>query len=325
MTRALVTGATGFTGWHLARRLKQDGHFVRVLVRPSSAHEHIDPLGVEVARGDLRDPSAVRRAVDGVDTVYHIAAAYRDGSLSNAQMLQVNGHGAQLLVEMADRARVRRFVHCSTVGVHGDVKHPPADETAPIAPGDGYQRSKLVGERAVLAYQSHSGMGVSAFRPCAIYGPGDLRLLKWFQLVKKGLMIGNGKPLYHMVYIDDLIDGILLCGTHARAVGEVFILGGDTWADLNTISRMIADALETTAPRWRIPFMPAYVAAALCELAFRPLGLDPPLYRRRIDFFRKNRAFDISKARRLLGYAPAVSLDEGIRRTGAWYRSKGLV
>jgi nucleoside-diphosphate-sugar epimerase len=321
----LVTGGTGFTGWHLTRSLVGDGQRVRVLVRPASRRDHLEPLRVEMVEGDLRDPASIERAVQGVDRVFHIAAAYRDASLSDAQLAQVNAAGTHTLLEYADRAGVRRFVHCSTIGVHGNVRVPPATETTDLAPGDGYQRSKLAGEEAATGYRAKRGMEIAIFRPCAIYGPGDLRFLKLFRAVKKRrfVMIGDGRTLHHLVYIDDLVTGIRLCGAHPRAAGQIFILGGETWTDLNTLVNRVASIVEAPTPRLRVPFAPVYAGAVICEGVCKALGMEPPIYRRRVDFFRKNRAFDITKARRLLGYKPAVSLAEGLRRTAEWYQRTG--
>jgi nucleoside-diphosphate-sugar epimerase len=323
----LVTGASGFTGWHLTRRLAEEGRSVRALLRPTSRHDHVEKLGVEIARGDLRDVESLGRAVEGVNTVYHIAAAYRDGSLSDADLEKVNATGALNLLDVADRAGVRRLVHCSTIGVHGNIRTPPAKEDTDLAPGDGYQRSKLAGEQTAAEYRSSHGMEVAIFRPCAIYGPGDLRFLKLFRAIarRRFVMLGNGRVLYHMVYIDDLVDGILLCGTHPAAAGETFILGGEAWTDLNQLTRTIASILGVPRPLLRAPFGPVYTLAVLCEGVCRPLGIDPPLYRRRVDFFRKNRAFDISKARDVLGYTPQVDLHEGLKRTADWYIQSGLL
>jgi len=323
----LVTGGSGFTGWHVCRRLTEAGSRVRAFVRPTSRRDHLEKLGVEICSGDLRDGESLRRAVDGVSLVYHIAAAYRDGSATDADLEKVNATGALNLLEAADQAGVKRLVHCSTIGVHGNIRTPPATEETDLAPGDGYQRSKLAGERIAATYRSKRSMQISIFRPCAIYGPGDLRFLKLFRAIarRRFVMLGSGRVLYHMVYIDDLVDGILLCGTHPHAVGKTFILGGESWTTLNQLTTTIASILGVSPPWLHAPFSPVYALAALCESLCRPWGIDPPLYRRRVDFFRKNRAFDITRARHVLGYRPQVGLHEGLKRTADWYEQSGLL
>ncbi|MCX6357863.1 MAG: NAD-dependent epimerase/dehydratase family protein, partial [Candidatus Aureabacteria bacterium] len=239
----------------------------------------------------------------------------------------VNVEGTRHMLDASLAAGVKRFVHCSTVGVHGHVEHPPADETAPYHPGDIYQETKLAGEKLALDYIRAKGLPGVVFRPTGIYGPGDTRFLKLFTHIKSGRfhMIGNGNVYYHLTYIDDLVDGIILCGTVKEAPGTIYILGGNEYLTLNEIVGIIAGVLGVKVSRIRIPFRPVYLAAFLCEKAFKPLGIEPPIYRRRVDFFRKDRAFDISKAKRELGFAPKISVREGLRRTADWYVKNGLL
>jgi dihydroflavonol-4-reductase len=321
----LVTGANGFTGGRLARRLAADGRRVRGLVRKPADAEALRPAGVEPALGDLGDAASLEAACRDVATVYHVAALYRQEG-DPKRFFEVNVDGTRRLLEAAERAGVGRFVHCSTVGVHGDVKTPPADETAPFAPADHYQVSKLEGERVVRSFME-AGLPVSIFRPAPIYGPGDLRLLKMFRAVKRRRfpMIGTGKPYYHMVYIDDLVDGIRLCGERDEARGETFILAGPDYGSLEELVRIIADQFEVEPLPFHVPVGPVKTAGALCEAICRPFGIDPPLHRRRVSFFEKSRAFDSSKARRELGYDPKVPVREGVRRTAEWYEREGLL
>lgn len=325
--RVLVTGATGFTGGHLCARLARSGGAVRALVRDPARAERFRSMGVELVPGDLRDPAAVARAMEGVDTVYHIAALFRPENVTRAEMFAVNVDGTRNMLEQAERAGVRRFVHCSTIGVHGDVKRPPATEESPYAPGDYYQESKTEGEKVALDFMRRGRLPVTVFRPGGIYGPGDTRFLKIIRPIARGrfVMIGSGEILYQMVYIDDLVDGILLCGTVERAVGQVYILTGEPAVTLNELVRTIAEATGGRPPRFRVPLAPVYLAGALCELVCKPFGINPPLYRRRVDFFRKTRAFDISKAKRELGFRPKVDLATGIAHTVRWYREQGLL
>lgn len=322
----LVTGATGFTGGHLVRALAADGCRVRVIAR-STARAAGLPRGVDVRQADLTDPAAVARAVGGVGTIYHLAAAYREASHDQEGYRQINVGGTLNLLEAAAAAGVQRFVHCSTVGVHGHIAAPPADETAPYAPADPYQRSKCEAEQLALAFARRRGVPVTVARPTAIYGPGDTRLLKMFRMIARGtfVMLGKRDVFYHMVYVDDLVDGLRLLGTHPAAEGEVFILGGDRYYPLATIAGMIARLLGVHHPRLRLPARPFQVAGSVCEAICVRLGVEPPIYRRRVDFFTKSRAFSIAKARRILGYDPRVSLEAGLRCTLDWYLSNGSI
>ena len=281
--------------------------------------------GIEVAPGDLTDGASLASACDGIDIVYHIAATYRTAGQPDATYRQVNVDGTRTLVNAAQRAGVARFVHCSTVGVHGHVERPPANEDAPLAPGDIYQETKLEGERLARETGREGPMEVVVARPTAIYGPGDTRLLKMFRGIAKRRfpMLGAGTVCYHLTYIDDLVEGFRLCGETPSAAGRTYVLAGQSYASLNELVGVIATEAKVPPPRWRFPVWPVWLAGALCEAACVPLGVEPPLYRRRVDFFVKNRAFDATRARKELGFVPMVDLVEGVQRTAEWYRKQG--
>jgi nucleoside-diphosphate-sugar epimerase len=330
MTHAkiLVTGATGFTGGHLARRLAREGHAVRALVRDSQRAQALAQLGIELAPGDLRDPASLEQAMAGIETVYHIAATFRQENITKEEMWAINAQGVQNMLDAAIQSgTVQRFVHCSTIGVHGNIKNPPASEETAYGPGDDYQESKTAGEKIALDYMKQGKLPIVVFRPGGIYGPGDTRFLKLFRPIKKRrfLMLGSGRVLYQLIYIDDLIDGILLCGTVPNAVGNVYILTGETAVTLNKLTALIADVVGAPQPKLRFPVMPVYLAGYLMEILFKPLGIEPPLYRRRVDFFRKDRSFTIAKAQRELGFVPQTSIKDGLARTARWYEEQGLM
>src|SRR5919197_3741737 len=325
--RVLVTGATGFTGGHLCERLAREGHHVRALIRDKNRCSELRRLGGELIRGDLREPESLKEAVKRIDMVYHIAALFRPENVSRKEMFEVNMQGTKNMLDAAVNAGVRRFVHCSTIGVHGDIENPPADEEAPYAPGDYYQESKTAGEKIALQYMTEGKLPVVIFRPGGIYGPRDLRFLKLIRPIRSGrfIMLGSGEVVYQMIYIGDLIDGILLCGTREEAIGKVYILTGGEHTTLNQIVRVIAEVLGVRPPWLHFPVTPVYMAGILCEMFCKPLGINPPLYRRRVDFFRKTRCFDISKAKKELGFRPKTDLKTGIRLTADWYRQQGYL
>jgi nucleoside-diphosphate-sugar epimerase len=300
------------------------GHDVRALVRGSSARPEADGSLVWV-EGDLRDADAAQRLVDGADAVVHVAAVYRTAGHPDAYYRDVNVGGTERLLEAAAQAGVRRFVHTSTVGVHGDVRNPPADESAPIAPGDIYQATKAEAEARALAFHRERGLPVTVVRPGAIYGPGERRFLKLFRAVARGryAVVGSGRAFYHPVYIDDLVDGYLLALHEPEAVGEAFILGGPQYVTQQELALLVARHTGGRLLPFHVPAAPLRWAGALVEAVCVPLGLEPPLHRRRVEFWTKSRAFSIEKARRVLGYAPKVGVDEGIARTARSYREAG--
>jgi len=323
--RVLVTGATGFTGGHLARALHARGDEVSVMARDPSRAGDLAAAGMQVRRGDLADPASLPAAVAGIDVVYNIAALYRQAGLPDSVYHQVNATAVGQLIEASAAAGVRRVVHCSTVGVHGDIEHPPAGEDAPLRPGDVYQVSKVEGERIARDAAARTGVEVVIARPSGIYGPGDRRLLKLFRGVarRRFVVLGRGRIFYHLTYIDDLVEGFRLCGTAPQAAGRTYILAGAEVPTLNELTALIAQEAGVAPPSLHLPVWPFWLAGAACEALCTPLGIEPPIYRRRVDFFTKSRAFDISRARTDLGYAPGVTLGDGIRRTLAWYRNQG--
>jgi nucleoside-diphosphate-sugar epimerase len=325
----LVTGATGFTGGHLARTLQRRGHQVRALVRPRSMAKAapLEALGINIAPGDLLDADSVRQAARDIDIVYHVAATYREAGQPASAYIAINIDGTRHVMQAAHAAKVQRVVHTSTAGVHGHVENPPANEDAPLAPGDEYQRTKLKAEQLAQQLGKEAGLDVVVARPVGIYGPEDTRFLKMFRGIARGWfpMLGPGTVFYHLTYVDDVVDGLRRCGETPNAAGRTYLIAGPEYTTLADLVDAIARALNADPPKLRLPVWPVWVAGALCEAVCVPFRIEPPLYRRRVDFYRKSRAFDISRARREIGYSPAVHLDTGIKRTIAWYREQGLL
>jgi nucleoside-diphosphate-sugar epimerase len=320
--RVALTGGTGYTGSRLLARLSARGDEVVALARRGAERPSGSATWIE---GDLADPTALARLVDGADAVVHVAAVYRTAGHPDSYYRDVNVGGTERLLEAAAREGVRRFVHTSTVGVHGHVERPPADETAPMAPGDIYQETKVEGERLALELGRKRGVPVTVIRPGAIYGPQERRLLKLFRAIARGryAIVGDGRAFYHPVYVDDLLDGYLLLLERPEAVGEAFIVAGARYVSQRELAAIIARHTGGRVLPFRVPAWPLQALGTLCEAACVPLGIEPPLHRRRVDFWVKSRAFSIEKARRLLGYAPRVDLDEGVARTAASYREAG--
>lgn len=324
--KVLVTGAAGFTGHNLVLKLHQQGAQVRAFVRTHGSSREF-PAGVDVFQGNLASTDDCMRACEGIDTIFHVAAVFRRVKGGRKEIEAVHVGATEDLIRAAREHGCRRFVHTSTMGVHGHVESGPGDEESPFSPGDDYQETKVEGELRALELGSELGVPVAVVRPCGIYGPGDTRFLKIVRPINKGrfFMIGSGEAHYHFVYIDDLIQGYLLAGEKEEAVGESFLIGGEESPTLNELVILIAEILGVKPPRWRIPVAPIYYAGWLCEVLCMPLGIEPVLHRRRVAFFTKNREFKIDRARKVLGYEPQTSLREGFTKMIDWYRQQGLL
>ncbi len=326
--QVLVTGGTGFTGSHLVRRLLARGDTVRVLDnQPGLFAEELKALGAELTLGSVSDLELVRRLTGGCEIVHHLAAAFREVNRPKSVYWAVNVEGTRNVCRAAQEAGVRRVVYCSTQGVHGNVDHPPGDEDTPIEPEDYYQYTKYQGELACREFLDQ-GLEVVILRPMAIFGPGDpARFLMIYRRVNQGrfLMAGPGRALYHPLYIDNLVDAFVLAEDADGVVGRAYLIGDEEFVTIEDLVQRIARAIGKEVRIVHVPFWPVYAASALCELIYKPLPAEPPLFRRRADWFRQNRAFRIDRARRELGYDPKVSVDEGLKRTGEWYREHGYL
>jgi nucleoside-diphosphate-sugar epimerase len=326
--RVLITGATGFIGGRLCAKLVQQGCNVRALVRDLARASELREHGVETMLGDLRDRASLERATADVDTIYHFAAVFRQ-EVPRKEIWRTNVDGIENLLDAAARSGVKRFIHCSSTSVYGLRPRTPTTEDSPFVPirGDLYQASKLAAERHVLCYGSRGKLATTIIRITGVYGPGDLRFLKLFKAIarKRFVMIGRGEVLFSMIYIDDLLDGIVRCATKTSAMNSHYLLTGNEPITLNDTVRIIAEAIGVPPPRLHVPVMPLYYLGLLMEWTLKPLRISPPLFRRRVNFFRITRGFDNSKAKQELGWDPKIDLATGTRRTMDWYRSKGLL
>lgn len=321
----LITGGLGFLGSHLSSRLAASGETVRILARPSRQVGAETPPHHQIAWGDIRDPKAVARAVQGTEVVFHLVSNFRKGGSDEKEAHAVNVEGTRNVLAACSRHGVRQLVHCSTIGVHGSVLEIPATEETPFNPLDLYQETKLQAEQEVWRHHRETGLPVTVVRPISMLGPGDRRMLKLFRMIQKGrfVMVGDGEALFQPAYIDDVVDGFLLCLRNDKAVGEAFIVGGEEYVPLRELVGLIAAELGVAPPRWRVPLRPVLALADLCEKLCVPLGVEPPLHRRRVSFFQNQRAFSIAKARRLLGFQPRMPLRDSLRATIQWYQSHG--
>ncbi len=322
-----VTGATGFLGSHLCERLISEGYKVAILARDQEKANKFEGRVVKTVIGDIADEKAIAELVSGVDMVIHLVSNFRTASGPPESYHHINVDGTETVLEAAKTAGVKRFVHCSTIGVHGSVKSTPANEESPFNPGDLYQETKVESENMVRASIGKSEMEIVIIRPCSIYGPGDMRMLKMFKMLSKRMffLVGPCRENFHAVYIDDLVNGFMLALNKPEAAGETFIIGGASYLSLKDYIAVVAEAVDAPLPWLRFPYWFFYSAAVVCEKICVPLGIEPPLHQRRVRFYKNNRAFSINKAQAILGYEPDIDLRAGMKSTADWYRENGYL
>jgi nucleoside-diphosphate-sugar epimerase len=324
----LITGATGFIGSRLALQHLARGDAVRILAQENNAAEcdnrrNLEAHGAEVVVASVTDRPRVFNAVEGIDLVYHLAAAQHEANVPDRRFWDVNVTGTEHLLEASVAAGVRRFVHGSTIGVYGSRGAGHLDEQSPVHPDNIYGVTKLAGEQRVLSFREQ--LPVVIIRIAETYGPGDRRLLKLFKAIRKGIcfIIGSGKNLHHPIYIDDLMEGLSRAATAEEAVGQVFVLAGKEALPTATMLETIATQLGTRIPALHFP-LPVFLAAAiLLENICRPMGIQAPLHRRRLDFFRTSYCFSLERSAKLLGFAPRIGFTQGVAETARWYEAVG--
>jgi nucleoside-diphosphate-sugar epimerase len=326
--RIFLTGGSGFIGSRLAPLAVESGHAVTVVtpINTPAEQARCDALakaGIKLVIAPLEDTAVLTRELQGQDVVIHLAAAQHEAEQPESYFHRVNVEGTRTLLDLATKAGVRRFVHGSTIGVYGSAASGNLDEQSPLAPDNPYGRTKTAAEQVVR--QLESPMEWAIVRISETYGPADMRMLKLFRGVQKGRfpVIGDGRNLHQLIYVDDLCRGLLAACTAPAANKQTVVLAG---AEKITTDEMVAAVGEAVGNRKRAPHVPLWpfvLAAVVFESTFSPLGLKPPLHRRRLDFFRKSFSFSTARAEQALGFRPQINFREGARRTAEWYRANG--
>ncbi len=323
--KVLVTGGTGFIGSRLALASRQRGLQVAVSGQVNTVPERarareLDQAGVELLQGALQDAAYAQRLVQGCDWVIHLAAAQHEANVPDSYFESANIGGTRTLLEASRAAGVKRFVYGSTIGVYGEASTGRLDESSPARPMNVYGRTKLAAEQVVLEFGR--SQETTIIRISETYGPSDFRLLKLFRGIDRGrfFIIGSGTNEHQVIHVSDLIELLLLAAAHPAAVGQIIVGAGEQTLSTRQMVADIAQALGKTAPRLRVPLWPFLGLALAMEATMKPLGMQPPLHRRRLDFFRKSFLFDTTKAHTLLGFRPSVSFRAGAAETARWYR-----
>jgi nucleoside-diphosphate-sugar epimerase len=322
--QVLITGATGFLGSHLAEDLVARSCRVKALARDGADTTSLQSQGVEIVCGDLKDPGSLRRAVEGCDRVYHLAAVADHTRARKQDYYNVNVQGTKHLAEAALAAGVQRFVYSSSVGVYGTVRRGPLNEDTPPAPNSHYRLSKLLGEEALLRLYENQSLPVVIARVGSTFGPRSRTWLGLFRAVATGRfrILGSGENRVQLGYGSDIVEGIRLCGEVDGVEGQRFIIGGGETAPFRGLVGIAAEELGVTCAQSRVPSAPCWLLARLYDTAFRTVRVELPRADV-MDLHLSDRALDSTRAQALLGYIPRVPLRDGLQHTIGWYRAQG--
>jgi nucleoside-diphosphate-sugar epimerase len=327
--RCLVTGASGFIGGRLAERLVHDGYSVRCLARASSDTSRLEQLDVEIVCGDLIDASSLASAVAGCRYVCHCAAFVSDWA-TTAEIASVNVGGTRALLEAAVAASVRRFLHVSTTDVYGYPGERGVDETyAATRFRNWYAQTKLEAESEVRRIAATAPLETVILRPATVYGPGSKEVIGEIARAIRGrhmLLIGGGRAIAGLCYVENLLDAMLLGLRHAAAPGHAFNVSDGLDVTWRQLVDDLSDGLGAARVHWSMPYWLASGVGATLELGYRALhgatGLSasPLLSRQAVQVLGCNQDFSARKLRETLGWEPRVGYDAGLEATLAWLR-----
>lgn len=325
MKKVLVTGANGFVGSNLCKELINHSYIVRAMHREGS-DSNLEDLKVEKVAADLLDITSLEKAMEGVEIVFHIAALFRQAKNPDSVYYDINVTGVKNVFEAAIKSGVKKIIHCSTVGVHSHIPNPPADEDEDYRPGDIYQETKCEGEKLALSYFKSGKIAGAIVRPAMIWGPGDERTLKLFKgIAAKTMPLISGNTFVHWILVTDLAKAFRLAAEKDLSAGEIFIIAGKEAVPIRRLFSVIAKTFNTLPPRFALPAWPFQMLGSLCEIICKPFGIEPPIYRRRVDFFTKTRWFDSTKANKMLGFQPENSFEDEVKLIAKWYKDKGWI
>jgi nucleoside-diphosphate-sugar epimerase len=320
----LVTGGNGFVGRHVVRALLDRGDVVRVLALPGEDTSWLTERGVAGYHGDVRVPGSLARPVRGADAVLHLAAMM-DVWRPIRDYRAVNVTGTGNIGRAALAGHVRRFVHMSSSSVYGVALGRPADESFPLAPfPDPYPVSKAEGDLVVQRMIARDGLPAVIIRPDQIFGPGDhLHYGRMADRLRsgRGIVVGSGDNAMPLVFVTDVVQGLLLALDRDRAVGQAYNIGSGRPLTQRQVLEAIARDIGAGPPRFRLPYRALYAAGYLAErlATLAPSLSRPPVTRLGVAFFGTDNRYPIDKARRELGYRPQVDLRDGLRITAMWY------
>jgi len=319
----LITGATGFVGSNLAKKLIDNGYEVVALTRKQSDVSFLKKIGVKVIYSDLNNYKSLKKGLGQVDVVYHLAAIKRGSFCSAKTYYNVNVKSAENILKYCPN-NLHRFVYCSSAGVYGNnfkKSELPIDDSYPHKAYGIYEQTKAMAEKTVEKLAKSRGIPYTIIRLGFTYGPGNTSMIKMFKLIRKHhffIFAGEGKNLIHPTYIDDLVNALRLIIKNKKAINEEFIIAGKEITTSNKFASSIAESLNVNLKKFNLPRGLLKFNGNVADFIGRNLGTDFPVTKI-MDFLVKNATYDCSKAKNLLEYKAKTGVKEGINKTVKWY------
>ena len=320
---ALVTGGTGFVGRYLIRELCNNGYKVRLLALPGEDTDVWEQDQVSIFRGDVRIPETLTAPMRDSDFVFHLAAVHGLWR-PEQEYYSINLHGTENVCRAALAAQVRRLVHVSSWVVYGMGFREPVSEDFPLRPvSDHYAVTKAKADLVVQDFM-RNGLRATVLRPGTMFGPGDtvnFKRLADRARTGKAVIIGSGRNLIPFVYVTDAVRAMIASAELEPAAGQCYNIGNDQALTQVELWNAIAEAIGSSPPRMRLPYFALYCLAGIAEFGFalyKSRG-QPLVTRLGIKLYGSNNAHSLAKARTQLGYEPAVSIRDGVKKTAEWY------
>ncbi|MFQ5714221.1 MAG: NAD-dependent epimerase/dehydratase family protein [Candidatus Scalinduaceae bacterium] len=324
--KVLITGVTGFIGWAIAKGLVGGGWQVRGLSR--TLPEEIPPKSINYIKGDIRKPEDVERAAEGCEIIINTATLYQSGANSSEDLKSTNAEGPVNVIKAAIKCGILKVVHLSTCGIFSRNTTFPLCEDSAVDPEsrDIYERSKCLGEEAIIRCAEKSDITLVVLRPTTVYGRGDERLLKLFQLISKRrfFYIGGGDNLLQPLFITDLVECVKRV-LDVTCKSSLYLIAGPQTVSLKEWVEIISYYLNVKPPGLHIPAFPVAMMTGLLEMVSNKIGVSSPIYKGRLDFFLRSMTCNTSLIRKEVGWQPCIDIREGTYKTIESYKEAKLI